>query len=1783
MAEREYKKELTPERRARIVERCSSQLASMLSEAEGWYPDKVITSDRLRAEHGNYCDRLGSLASDMGYASFAELLRNEGFDIELDRRAAAHPVGHRIAPEDAVDHIVQSVTGKLQGYFDKIDGWYPDRVVTDFAKLHNTTKENLSRNAQALGYESWADLLRDHGYEVPDYYGSKGGRPSTFDPEAIISELMDRYEGLDKPKTIGILVFENPDMKGSLKTLQNNSNELFGHTLAVELKGRGLIDGGPSAAAVTEDDIREMLETLAAKYEKASIRPNTIAELKADNPEYRAVIAAFNDRCRMIFGVTPRNKLVELGIFERPRGSVIDASEDEVWQAVDELSKLVFELDDDRKPNTLSELQKAYPEYGEYIKAGKKHGFIDKAPLQELGILAPTKALLKRSGIRNAPLESLVDDYKKLGLPTLIIPGSSGQGLLPFGVAGIDVEAQVEIREFVVTVNGKAARDLAVGKTVSAGTSTMQRQWGDPFPVLNVHTSPKTVHSLEHLSFEDVEDTDSDLKTYPGGEVVSVTHGDAFDVAQVKVRFLSRLRRDTLAYAMRQSGAITDKDLRGSMEWRYRIRSSSSDNANLSQPIAGDDASQELNMAVDSSVVDNGVLVPASWDDYSSLGDSGYAFMSDSGLTDRQKEYLKIIADLSREFPHVRSSDVVERVGCSKSSFSNALQKLAEAGCVSVDNGYIRLSDGDRSKISRTLAKYLDVIEELYQEPPRIRSADAVTVLGCSKGTFSEALQELKAQKLVIQKDGYIMLASNAVRVPSENAQTPDDDCPRGGEEEPVVDSSIESKVSIIDDAEQQHEPGIEMADASAPVETDSKAHEDDAPATSQITPAVQVDHQPFDNLGQSDEISGDEAPEITAAAREYFDKIVECAVEKQPIRSNELAGLMGVSSAAVSKMMRRLKDAGLVETDIDGFIRLTERGCDSAGLACEIQEAPEGRAFMASPDFTASQKKYLSAIADIADSGAVVRAIDIANRLGVSKASVSKMLDGLKGAGLIEIEGRAIELTPLATGADSTESPSPVDPDEGMQGYSATHGDVVEEASPKTARWTFNNHAVAQGRRFSVEVPDQFVLTPENNGRPLARYEDGIDDKDECPTIYYGMSTGDLSEEVQNTYRTVLVPEVRIEVMRNMLYSTDMLNTIMQTVNDWVVEGVNCKVLVVEFKEPDIFGLGRDHYEYHVRPIAYDHEDFLRLADSWNRLAEGELREVALSIAKTVTLDKPVELQRLSELDKMRTEPVSADSFCETVNVVANILNFGANKRMNANTYRVARRAGNDKSVWLAGDTLPRVRAEAFNKSLEDDVAYLRCFVEALEKQAEFGVDGFDKMWDLVGQFADSRIVDHIVIEDNEEATREINALGVIAIPEEYQALRARFDALKPGSDSLGDAAVSENNEAEERLQAEEEAKRKAAEEEAQRKAAEEARLKAEEEAQRKAEAEKAEAERRAKDEFDAAKVGLAEARDTLARLERDATSLRKTIEKIVSDIEKTKASAPETLIKSVGEQLEAHRTELSSLGFFAFGRKRELKDAIASLEKTRGSLEAQIPSHYEDTVRALEGKLETAVADRNDLDDRIVRCKERVAELQSIVFGPLLEKFEGVSAGDTVEFGSYPQSSNDAQKEPISWTVLDKMDDRVLLLSTYVLDYMPFSKTRDNNYGHSDLKKWVTGAFKNVAFNSVEAMLLQDLPFIMGEKEFTRYLKTDESRICLPTNYALGRSRYCKSPALYWLSSSSDDGLRGRVYYVDSNGMVWGSGRAVYSKGTSFDAIGADAEAPCGARPAVWVKTKL
>ena len=366
--------------------------------------------------------------------------------------------------------------------------------------------------------------------------------------------------------------------------------------------------------------------------------------------------------------------------------------------------------------------------------------------------------------------------------------------------------------------------------------------------------------------------------------------------------------------------------------------------------------------------------------------------------------------------------------------------------------------------------------------------------------------------------------------------------------------------------------------------------------------------------------------------------------------------------------------------------------------------------------------------------------------------------------------------------------------------------------------RWTFNVHKTAQGRRFTIEVPDQYVLTPEEKGRPLAHYVEGIDDEtDYYPEINYSAMIGDYDEETKNNLVDNLIPGTRIQMQRKAAYGNDLANKIMRLVNDWVVDGKNCKVMVLEFIQPSVFpDMYPDNHEYHVKPIAYDHEDYLRITDSSQQLGEGDLKALAFAVATTIELDAPVELRRPAELRRYCEEQVDSEEFCETVTVIANMLNLGMNERFTANLHQAVRRADNDTQVLDDGETIPRVLAESLNKGIEESVVYFEQIVTALEKQAEFGAEGFGDMWEIAGTFAEARITERVTTDD-EDTARKAESLGIISIPESYYSLRERYEALKPGADgkagkrlenddaAIADAAAKRKAEAEAEREAEE------------------------------------------------------------------------------------------------------------------------------------------------------------------------------------------------------------------------------------------------------------------------------------------------------------------------------------------------------------------------------------------
>ena len=142
-------------------------------------------------------------------------------------------------------------------------------------------------------------------------------------------------------------------------------------------------------------------------------------------------------------------------------------------------------------------------------------------------------------------------------------------------------------------------------------------------------------------------------------------------------------------------------------------------------------------------------------------------------------------------------------------------------------------------------------------------------------------------------------------------------------------------------------------------------------------------------------------------------------------------------------------------------------------------------------------------------------------------------------------------------------------------------------------------------------------------------------------------------------------------------------------------------------------------------------------------------------------------------------------------------------------------------------------------------------------------------------------------------------------------------------------------------------------------------------------------------------------------------------------------------------------------------------------------------------------------------------------------------------------VEFGRYPQDPeayengkrisivdgkprlNPLEQQPIKWLVLVEEEDKMLLLSKYVLEYMKFNDwdTFDVTWANSTLRGWLNGEtqfdgdFLNDHFSEDEKSRMishaetGDKVFLLSLDEVLQYLPSNRLRKCLPTAYAVSR----------------------------------------------------------------------
>ena len=101
--------------------------------------------------------------------------------------------------------------------------------------------------------------------------------------------------------------------------------------------------------------------------------------------------------------------------------------------------------------------------------------------------------------------------------------------------------------------------------------------------------------------------------------------------------------------------------------------------------------------------------------------------------------------------------------------------------------------------------------------------------------------------------------------------------------------------------------------------------------------------------------------------------------------------------------------------------------------------------------------------------------------------------------------------------------------------------------------------------------------------------------------------------------------------------------------------------------------------------------------------------------------------------------------------------------------------------------------------------------------------------------------------------------------------------------------------------------------------------------------------------------------------------------------------------------------------------------------------------------------------------------------------------DKLNEKQVGDLVLMGSFKPFTY-PNKEKIRWKVLDKQDDKMLLLSLYGIDAMNYNnKDEDIDWEHSSIRKWLNNDFYQNCFNDKEKAKILDTYNLNTSNPFT------------------------------------------------------------------------------------------
>ena len=247
-----------------------------------------------------------------------------------------------------------------------------------------------------------------------------------------------------------------------------------------------------------------------------------------------------------------------------------------------------------------------------------------------------------------------------------------------------------------------------------------------------------------------------------------------------------------------------------------------------------------------------------------------------------------------------------------------------------------------------------------------------------------------------------------------------------------------------------------------------------------------------------------------------------------------------------------------------------------------------------------------------------------------------------------------------------------------------------------------------------------------------------------------------------------------------------------------------------------------------------------------------------------------------------------------------------------------------------------------------------------------------------------------------------------------------------------------------------------------------------------------------------------------------------------------------------------ESGQYEEAVLAFTALG---DYKDSQAKADKVKEAIHARDYSAAEALFES--GQYEeafTAFAMLGNYKDSAVKAEK----IKPQYYKSLLMN---AKVGSKVYLGAYEQD-NDASngEEDIEWRVLAKEGGRILVTSQYALDCQPYNtKYEEITWYSCTLRKWLNETFLNAAFSAEEQAMIptvtvsadknpdynsaitgsntQDRVFLLSIPEVKQYLRSDEARKCIPTEYAISQGA--------WISNDNSVGGKATIWWLRTPGF--------------------------------------